>query len=113
LKATRIDKDISEKFNGRAVLYELDEAVPYTKYNWESDEHTKEQSFYVVASAVVPMFGSGPETFLFPCDSEGNVLDWGELPGSFVGGLDPQQAIDGMVDYFNNHVDDEDEVDVW
>ena len=35
----------------------------------------------LVSSVVAPDHG-GEETFIFPSDGEGNVLDWGELPGS-------------------------------
>lgn len=42
---------------------------------------------HILASAAdVPY--SGPETYLFVCDQEGEVLDWLELPGSQKGILD-------------------------
>jgi len=36
---------------------------------------------------------SGPETYIFPCDSEGSVSDWGELEGSQRGFIDPDRAL--------------------
>lgn len=37
----------------------------------------------VVVSAIREAFDTGlPETYIFPADEEGNVVDWGELPGS-------------------------------
>lgn len=41
----------------------------------------------VLTSAANVMF-SGPETYIFPCDLEGEVTNWGELPGSKRGTLD-------------------------
>ena len=44
-----------------------------------------------VSAAVVPF--SGPETYIFGCDSEGENIDFMELDGSFRGGLDHAQAL--------------------
>ena len=40
-------------------------------------------SNYVVVSGVDDFYVC--ETYIFPADERGNVLDWGELPGSFQG----------------------------
>lgn len=45
----------------------------------------------VVSAAVVPY--TGPETYIFGCDSEGKDIDFMELDGSFRGGLDHRQAL--------------------
>jgi hypothetical protein len=54
---------------------------------------------YVAVSAV-PWVGSPgrskPETYIFPTDAMGQVLDWGELPGSFQGGMDHARALKGL-----------------
>jgi len=34
-----------------------------------------------------------PETYIFACDPDGQVLDWGELRGSYKGGLDHVEAL--------------------
>jgi len=47
---------------------------------------------YVVSSAA-NVWDSGPETYLFGCDKDGNIEDWGELHGSFRGRLDCEEAI--------------------
>ena len=47
---------------------------------------------YVVTSAANVPF-SGPETYLFPADKDGKIINWLELEGSFRGDLDHQQAI--------------------
>lgn len=47
---------------------------------------------FVLTSAIDAMF-SGWETYIFPCDKDGEVVDWGELPGSFRGPPNHEAAI--------------------
>ncbi len=47
---------------------------------------------YVVVSAA-DVFYSGPETYIFEADAEGEVTNWSELEGSFKGDLDHVQAL--------------------
>lgn len=71
-------KDVSKDFRGRANLYRLTSPL---------DGHD-----YVVVSEVVAAY-SGPETYIFGSDAMGNVLDWGELDGSYQGGMDGELAL--------------------
>jgi len=50
---------------------------------------------YVVVSATDVVLGiaAGPETYIFAADSNGEVTDWMELPGSFKGALDHVGAL--------------------
>ena len=80
-RATKV-KDLPE-FNGRAALYKVEPPMAYGK---------KKKTSYVAVSAVVAMF-SGPETYIFPADKKGEVLDWNELGGSFKGGLCHETAL--------------------
>lgn len=43
-------------------------------------------------SAADVMF-SGPETYIFPANEDSIVVHWGELEGSFKGGLDHERAL--------------------
>ena len=79
---TKLIKDNLEGFTGHAALYELDEEIDY------GDGKTK----HVVVSATVAMFG-GPETYIFPANEDGEIVDYGELPGSYKGGLDHETAL--------------------
>lgn len=45
---------------------------------------------YVVSSAVNHW---AHETYLFPADETGEIVDFGELPGSYQGGTDHEAAI--------------------
>lgn len=49
---------------------------------------------YVVVSAA-NTFDHGPETYIFGADRDGEITDWNELEGSFVGGLDHERALEG------------------
>jgi hypothetical protein len=50
---------------------------------------------YVIVSAVVVEYGYGPETYIFPATATGTVADWGELSGSYRGGMDHAEALRG------------------
>lgn len=58
-------------FRGDARLYQLD--IPL------------EGNTYVVVSQAPDTPIAGPETFIFPSDSSGNIRTWSELPGSSKG----------------------------
>lgn len=74
------------------ALYKVE--PPYTVRNW-NDEPTCDAS-YIVVSAVNAMF-SGPETYIFPAREDGEIIDWGELPGSYRGDYDHDEAIQGFI----------------
>ena len=58
-------------------------------------KNSEDESFdYVVVSGVYALF-SGPVTYIFGADAEGNVLRWGELEGSFRGDIDHARALRG------------------
>jgi len=76
----RLIKDNLAGFQGHAALYRLSKPL-------EGHRH-------VIVSAVVAMF-SGPETFIFPATKAGEVTNYGELEGSYRGGLDHRRAIEG------------------
>ena len=78
MKAKRIKE--MEGWKGRAYLYELDEPL---------DGH----NYVIVSAAVVPY--SGPETYIFPADGPDaeDASDFGELDGSYRGGLSHEKAL--------------------
>jgi hypothetical protein len=75
-------------WTGDARLYRLGDPIGC---GWDGEAGTTD---HVVVSAVVVLF-SGPETYIFPATSEGKVISWGELEGSFRGGLDHAVALMG------------------
>lgn len=81
--ATKIKEGLD--WQGDATLYQLSAPITY-----EGDRQTD----FVWVSAVCAIF-SGPETFIFPADDNGEVLGWAELEGSFRGGLDHERALRG------------------
>lgn len=48
---------------------------------------------YVWVSATYATY-TGAETYIFACDSAGNVTNWSELDGSFRGGIDHEGALE-------------------
>lgn len=86
-------KDLPSSRTGAAQkLYALSE--PYEVKDWDGNvEHVVS---HVVVSAAVAMY-TGAETYVFPANADGEVVDWAELDGSIRGGLDHEAAIDGFV----------------
>jgi len=68
---------------GEAFLYRCD--PPMLDYDNKVHE-------YVVVSAAFAAY-SGPETYIFPANADGEITDWGEMPGSFQGSYDHNQAL--------------------
>lgn len=58
---------------------------------WGLSEPHAGTEFVITSAVSVPY--SGPETYIFPANEAGEVTDWGELDGSFRGGLDHECAI--------------------
>ena len=83
--ATLIREDLPE-FVGHASLYR----VPGVAYDADGVKHTTN---YVVVSAVHDHLIH--ETFIFPADESGSVIDWGELDGSLRGTTSHQKALEG------------------
>lgn len=73
---------------GTAYGKRLWKVSPPVKY------HGGETEFVVTSAATAMM--SGPETYIFPADESGKILDFLELPGSYRGGLDHDEAIRGL-----------------
>ncbi len=78
---------MGDEFYGDARLYHVDGFIDYT----DSNDRKLMTRYIIVSAAIVP--SSGPETFIFPADSDGNVLSFDELEGSFKGDLDHEQAL--------------------
>lgn len=72
-------KDL-DSYHGVAELYQL--APPHKGVE------------YVVVSALRDY--AAHETYIFPANEDGHVIDWGELPGSYRGGTDMEKALNGL-----------------
>ena len=83
----------SEEWRGSAHLWKLSRPVRYPRFLM--DDESPQSTEYVVTSAVHAMF-TGNETYAFPADENGKVLDWGELRGSERGTMDHQRVIDAV-----------------
>ena len=83
--ATLIRGDLPE-FVGHASLYGV---LPGVAYDTDGVKHTTN---YVIVSAVHDHLIH--ETFIFPADESGSVIDWGELDGSLRGSTSHQKALE-------------------
>lgn len=72
--------------NGDGRVYRVD---PPMSSGWGGEEVGPYEHVWVSA---VTAYGE-PETWIFGCDESGDVLDWGELPGSLRGSLDHAEAL--------------------
>ena len=85
--ATLIREDLPE-FVGHASLYGV---LPGVAYDADGVKHTTN---YVIVSAVHDHLIH--ETFIFPADESGSVIDWGELDGSSRRkAISHQEALEG------------------
>jgi hypothetical protein len=84
---------------GSAKLWQTSEPYSYPSDDWRGEDEKRGTTTYVISSAV-DAYG-GPETYLFPSDESGEILDWLELDGSYRGGLDHVRAIEGFVASFS------------
>lgn len=89
MKATFVRDLPAEDWNGHAQLFKLDQVAKTKPYD---ETETPLEFEYIIVSAAVVAF-SGPETYLFPGDENGQILAWGELPGSYRGGLHHMTAV--------------------
>jgi hypothetical protein len=51
----------------------------------------RDHEFVVVSASMVPF--TGPETYIFPANEEGHIIDWMEMDGSYQGGLSHVEAL--------------------
>jgi hypothetical protein len=79
-------RHLSTGFRGDARLYALDGQKVLTKYDGRKVWYT-----HLVVSAA-DVFGA-PETYIFPANADGTVLDWGELDGSQKGNVSHDEAL--------------------
>lgn len=89
--ATLIDcPELVGRGTGEMRLYKLSPAIKATSYG--DDSEMEIEYAYVVVSAAYAM--GMPETYIFPADSNGEILSWSELEGSFQGAFDHERALE-------------------
>lgn len=91
--ATLISEKVVEEGMVHKV-YKVDPPIPYIKWTRGEPDQALLTDYVLVSAAIVKF--SGPETYIFPSDAEGQVTDWGELEGSYKGGLNHTVALEGM-----------------
>lgn len=82
-------RDLHE-FTGQASLYKLSTPIAQTRYTEVGEEEIFHE-YVVVSKANVPF--SGPETYIFPADKFGEVVNWSELDGSMRGSYSHEDVL--------------------
>lgn len=86
MKTATLVRSNLTNFATAAYLYRLSEPL--------FDYRGKLSAVYVIVIAGAAVTGDhGPETYIFPSSSEGDVVSWSELPGSTTGTLDHEMAL--------------------
>lgn len=75
-----------------AKLYRLSEPIEFNKYSFTTKSKTKAVTSYVSVSCAIGDDGRY-QTYIFPANEHGDVLDWMHLAGSYKGGLDREKAL--------------------
>lgn len=83
--ATKIRK--AKNMSGDASLYKLSEPLEGNEYVIVSAVNLE-----VSLGMILPEWQK-TETYIFPADEDGEVIDWSELPGSQKGTLDHADAL--------------------
>jgi len=90
-KTAKFIRTLTEGFRGTAKLYAVSPRIKYRTWNDSLDEVAKTAGFVVVSAADVPY--TGPETYIFPADEKGEIVDWGELDGSQRGKVSHEHVL--------------------
>jgi len=86
MKATFVSKRISPS-GAIQKIYRLDPPLEEVR-----DDEIEGPVDYICVSGVYAPY-SGPETYIFPCNAKGEILSFLELPGSFRGAIDHDEAL--------------------
>lgn len=81
---------VKELSNSAAAQW-LCKVSPPVKYPSYPDDTLLTTEYIVVSASLI-----ANETYIFPSDKYGKVLNWSELPGSFQGALDHLRAISNL-----------------
>ncbi len=64
------------------------------KILWEVMPRIDGNKYVITSTANTPLVGK--EVYLFPADEKGNIIDWGELEGSYHGSLDHKKCFENI-----------------
>jgi hypothetical protein len=101
MKAELIKENL-EGFHGDVKLYKLDKTLEYSE---EWDDEVLSYDHIVISGVRMANVGGLPvnaqETYIFPANENGEVINWAELPGSFQGYVDHEEALNGFLNANN------------
>lgn len=91
LKTANVERLMMNKSNKNAFKIK---DILHTKILWEVLPRI-DGNKYVITSTSSNMI-TGLETYMFAADEEGNIIDWGELEGSYRGSLDHKKCFQNI-----------------
>lgn len=95
ITARRVGKTCVNSDRADQVLWELSKEIVWNEYEKDYVEgYTPKRTKFVITSAVDVLY-SGPETYMFPANEHGEIINWGEMPGSFKGEFNHEKCIIG------------------
>ena len=89
-------KNLSGPWIGDARLYKLSKSIKFHKFDKE-----KNTNYIIISSVELLIPYNTKETYIFPADSNANILSWTELPGSYRGALDHEKAIKDFKEHYS------------
>ena len=81
MKTAKLIQDNLKGFNGHAALYQVN--PPMAASTWDGPDAPSKMHDFVVASSAHAL--GRPETYIFPANDKGKVLDWVQMEGSEQG----------------------------
>ena len=98
IKATRINEAKGlDCYRGNVKFYVLSESVKRVDPTREV-RNVFEFDYVVVSKVCV---SNNWETFIFPADEDGNVIEWIELPGSSGGSISHEEVLNNFLELIN------------
>lgn len=100
MRATRVGPNRIIDHQIDQVTWSLDTPITFTKYTWNGTDYDQSvlETDHVVTSAST---NGVYETYIFPADSTGKILSFGELPGSKQGILDHDHVIAAFCEHYS------------
>lgn len=93
MNTAKLLRDNIPGFTGHAAVYEL--SPPMEWKNWLTKRKKTAKYVVVSATSAAAAIVGEPETYIFKSTKTGKVKEWGELDGSYRGGLSHEEALNG------------------
>ena len=80
------------EWRGNAKWFRVEPPLQSASYDFDSESEVMHEYADVILSAAVVMF-TGPETYIFPANEQGEIQSWIDLDGSQRGTLSHEKVL--------------------